>query len=335
MKVFDIITESNNEFRVVRDQSRGVFNIVNSNGQVVGTERIAGAARSKAAELNNGPRISVNNNGTIKTEIEGKSSNGSPKDVLEDLEADGKVKKGKVAKASAAAGRTARRIGGFLIRLKIFSFLAAAQVVPVFLRYTEQRAALIELWAEIYPEGHPYAKGSPYAEEMINKTLQPYLMAAYAAIGAIAAETLLRSFRAGQALRIVRSIYAAIPPGSPWTAVVKVIMFVVTEGAVLTATWAIQKYGPDFFAAMANDKLDEYFTGESEATTTPAPRAPNVDEDEVAARVARDESGGSNDEEDVRSRINQEPRNTPNTSTDRADPADRPDIGNIRFRGAN
>ena len=330
MIVGEILKE--NDFRVVKDGDG--FNVVSrQSGEVVGRHRIRGGAAAMARDLNNGPKFTPKTNGTYQLELDGKTYSGESDKVLEELVEDGKASKDAPKKAKAKGTAITKRIGRIIVKAGVFKLIFAAQlaqVYAVFHRYASQRAALEEMWAEVYPEGHPYAKGSPYAKEMINKTLTPYLSSAYAALGALATEMLLRALRAGKAIRIARGITAAIPPASPWTAVAKGLLFVVTEGAVFAATWFIQKYGPDFFTAMANDKLDEYITGRSSETVTPSPSAPSVDENEVADQVANDPSGGSNDPEDIRSRIQQEP-----SSSRQELPSDRPDIGNIRFRGSN
>lgn len=281
MKVFDIIVESN--FKVVK--AKDGFNILGPDGNVVGTEKIAGAARSKAAELNKAPNIKPGLKGQISLEIDGKTFSGTPEDVIKELEAAKLKPKGTLAKIASKSKSLTSKTVKFILSTKFFAFVGAAQLIPVVSTYHSQKEALTEIW-KIYPKGHPYALGSPRAQEMIDKTLQPYLHSMYTAMGAIAVDVLLSIVKGGKATRILQSMYGAMPPATPWTAVLKVILFAATEGALFALTWAIQKYGPDFFTAMANEKLSEYFSSSDDTlVSVEAPKAPSVNKTEVFNKI--------------------------------------------------
>jgi len=283
MKVYDVLVES--DFKVVK-ASNG-FNIIGPNGQVVGTEKIPGTARAKAAELNKGPKISVGSNGKLDLAINGQKFSGTPNEIVKQLEQSDLAPKGTVnkvlAKAKSAAGKTVK----FLISTKIFAFVGAAQLVPIWITYHNQRVAMKAMWEAVYPKGHPFEVGSSYYDEVSNKTMQPYLNSAYTASGAVAVDVLVSIAKGGKAVRVLRMIYGATPPAPPWGLVIKGLVFAATEGALFALTWAIQKYGPDFFTAMANDKLTEYFNMTDEETVTvDSPNGPEDPTKEIVKKVA-------------------------------------------------
>lgn len=283
MKVYDVLVES--DFKVVK--AADGFNIIGPNGQVVGTEKIPGTARAKAAELNKGPKISVGSNGKLDLKIKGQNFSGTPKEIIDQLEKSDLAPKGTVGKALAKAKSAAGKTVKFILSTKFFAFVGAAQLIPVVLTYHNQKAAMKAMWEAVYPKGHPFEVGSSYYEEVSNKTMQPYLSSMYTAMGAVAADVLVSIAKGGKAVRVLRMIYGATPPATPWTLVLKGLLFAATEGALFALTWAIQKYGPDFFTAMANDKLTEYFNmQDGETVSVDAPSAPEDPTKEVVKKVA-------------------------------------------------
>ena len=183
----------------------------------------------------------------------------------------------------------AKKTSSWITSRTFFSFVSAAQVLVVFDQFHTQKEAVVALWSEAYPDGHAFAMGSPYAQEQINKAVEPYRYSLYAAIAAIAVDLLVSMIRGGKALRVLRVIYAGVPPAGPWGLILKGLIFVATEGGLFALTWAIQKYGPDLFRHLARKELDEYFEGQEaepiNADPTAEPPAPTLDKQALLAKL--------------------------------------------------
>lgn len=314
MIVGEILKE--NDFRVVR--SNNGFNVVSrQSGEVVGNYKIRSSASAMADQLNTGPKIVSTSDGKVRAEFNGQRFNGTPKEVSEQLAKldDAPIDVDDLDKASKTGTSKAGRFITFLLRAKVFAFIGAAQLVPVVATYFQQREMMTEVW-KIYPEGHPFALGSPYAQEQIDRTMQPYLNAMYAAIAVIAVDVLVSMISGGKALRVLRTIYAGVPPAGPWGLILKGVMFALTEGALLAATWTIQRYGPDFFTAMANDKFDEWIGLQNDETvsTNSSSRTSEPDGEEAKQTILNK----------IRRELNnQEPEDNeePSTSSSRNEPS--------------
>lgn len=278
MNVFDIIVES--DFKVVK-ASNG-FNIVGPNGQVVGTEKIPGTARAKAAELNKSP-LTVNN-GKINLKL----PNGK---VVTDAKPSEVVKKSLGKKAIArikatSAGRIARFIGKSLF-LKL---TLGAQGAAILTEYYLEVDALDTMWESTYPKGHTLAKGSPYAQEAYDKILNPIRYATFAQAATVMTLTVSRLIKAGRVRRIVSALHVATAPlmavpGIGWFA--KAVLFALTEGAIWAAGWAVNRYGRELFHYILNNEFDEMLGDAKDLISTPEP-AKEIDVNAVKAAIKKE-----------------------------------------------
>jgi hypothetical protein len=230
------------------------------------------------------------------------------KKAAEDLE-----KKTKGSKKPFSARRLkvnavlkARKMSRFFARMALWKLTIAAQGFVIFNEYSEQYAAVEELWKWQYPEGHAYALGSPYAQEQINRLTGYHAKSMYAALATVAVATLAEIITTGKIAKTVRALNTAsnIVAVTGWGLIIKAIVWAATQGAIWYAGSLIQKYGPDFFQALANDTLADYLKSEGvENANKSSGEAPTIDPKEVRQQVEKelnkDQSSGSSSVSDL------------------------------------
>ena len=310
MKVFEIFEA--NEFSVV-PQGTGtdrVFNIVSPDGNVVGSERIAGAARSRAAELSanlDTPSTATSStrsaptpdtdtfklrnvqllgeDGRIKCDVvmaDGtvKPFEGLPKDlgpqILDDLP---QAKKGWFRRRVGKVKDWVVRKTSWIISNTFFGVLggtiSAFQVLSLWQDYQENTAMLRILMEEEHLDN---AASRAILVKSFNFIQASFWTAACTEVIGVFVSTITASKLLRMA-RVARSGALAIP-GAGW--LVALLTTAAIEGSLFLATWAINKYGPRW---LAENFLDEWTIGEGPSSEL---EPIDIDDPELQRAMQRD-----------------------------------------------
>jgi len=288
-EIFETTIFENDGFRAVRAGQNG-WNIVSTqSGQVVGTERNAQKARDIAKQLDNA-RLKVQGNKLQYTTSDGKKITGTPKEVMKEAaKTDPKIKTKFQRALQRSKLLTKRVLGGGWKGL-----LMTGQAIAQWGVYTDNVLTLQEFWSEMYPAGHPLAQGSPYAEDAFDRVLLPMRIAAATAIGTVLVAELKRAKKARQLYKFIRAFRLMsngllLIPGVGW--LLRILIFVLTEGAIFVAGWAIQEYGPQLFEKVITwelETLEDAIFGTNKASDRPEDIDSAPTKQEILQRMARD-----------------------------------------------
>lgn len=279
MNVFDIIVES--DFKVVRGTDG--FNIVGPNGNVVGTERIAGNARAKAAELNNSPLTVKNGKLNYKLPDGTELSEKHPRNLAKQLD---EKMPGKLGNWLGKA----KRVAAVFAKVGIIKISLGAQGAAILYEYFEDVEAFKAIWAATYPRGHTLALGSPYYQEAADATLKPLQYSAFAAAATVMSLEVSRLIKAGKVRRIVSALHkasAVLVVGGPVAWAFKAIIFALTEGAIWAAGWTVQRYGPTVFHYILNSTLEDVLDDLKDMAIAPPPADP-IDVEEIKNAIRQE-----------------------------------------------